>query len=71
MIGLDTNVLVRFLVRDDEAQYERARRLIRREAQVGRACVHQPRRVTRGRVGPAQSLSVRQGGDSQAFSRIS
>lgn len=35
MIGLDTNVLVRFLVRDDEAQYERARRLIRRESQAG------------------------------------
>ena len=35
MIGLDTNVLVRFLVRDDEAQYERARRLIRREAHGG------------------------------------
>lgn len=28
MIGIDTNVLVRFLVRDDEAQFERARRLI-------------------------------------------
>jgi predicted nucleic-acid-binding protein len=35
MIGLDTNVLVRFLVRDDEEQYERARRRIRREAQAG------------------------------------
>jgi predicted nucleic-acid-binding protein len=35
MIGLDTNVLVRFLVRDDEAQFERARRLIRREAGTG------------------------------------
>jgi len=35
MIGLDTNVLVRFLVRDDEAQFERARRLIRREAAAG------------------------------------
>ena len=35
MIGLDTNVLVRFLVRDDEAQFERARRLIRREATAG------------------------------------
>jgi predicted nucleic-acid-binding protein len=34
MIGIDTNVLVRFLVRDDEAQFERARRLIKRE--VGR-----------------------------------
>lgn len=43
MIGLDTNVLVRFLVRDDEAQYERARRLIRREAQVGEpACISLP-----------------------------
>lgn len=31
MIGIDTNVLVRFLVRDDEAQFEKARRLIRRE----------------------------------------
>jgi predicted nucleic-acid-binding protein len=35
MIGLDTNVLVRFLVRDDESQFERARRLIRREAAAG------------------------------------
>src|ERR1700753_1218572 len=32
MIGIDTNVLVRYLVRDDEAQYERARRRIEREA---------------------------------------
>jgi predicted nucleic-acid-binding protein len=40
MIGLDTNVLVRFLVRDDEEQYERARRRIRREAQAGDpACI--------------------------------
>lgn len=31
MLGIDTNVLVRYLVRDDEAQFERARRLIRRE----------------------------------------
>jgi predicted nucleic-acid-binding protein len=35
MIGLDTNVLVRFLVRDDEGQFERARRLIRREVAAG------------------------------------
>ena len=35
MIGLDTNVLVRFLVRDDEDQFDRAQRLIRREAQTG------------------------------------
>ncbi len=31
MLALDTNVLVRFLVRDHEAQFERARRLIKRE----------------------------------------
>jgi len=31
MLGIDTNVLVRFLVRDDEGQFERARRLIKRE----------------------------------------
>src|SRR5207247_4794556 len=31
MLGLDTNVLVRFLVRDHEVQFERARRLIKRE----------------------------------------
>ena len=31
MLGIDTNVLVRFLVRDDEAQFERARRSIKRE----------------------------------------
>jgi predicted nucleic-acid-binding protein len=36
MLGLDTNVLVRFLVRDDAAQYERARRLIKREVDAGR-----------------------------------
>lgn len=35
MLGLDTNVLVRFLVRDDEEQFERAQKLIRREAQSG------------------------------------
>jgi len=32
MLGLDTNVLVRFLVADDQRQFERARRLIRQEA---------------------------------------
>jgi predicted nucleic-acid-binding protein len=35
MIGLDTNVLIRYLVRDDEAQYERARRLLRRSVEGG------------------------------------
>ncbi len=35
MLGLDTNVLVRFLVQDDAAQFERARRLIKREVGQG------------------------------------
>ncbi|MHB8415535.1 MAG: PIN domain-containing protein [Acidiferrobacteraceae bacterium] len=36
MLGIDTNVLVRFLVRDDSAQFERARKLIKREISAGR-----------------------------------
>lgn len=35
MIGLDTNVLVRFLVRDDEMQFARARRFLRRRTGKG------------------------------------
>jgi predicted nucleic-acid-binding protein len=35
MLGTDTNVLVRYLVRDDQAQYEKARRLIDRELSKG------------------------------------
>lgn len=36
MLGIDTNVLVRFLVRDDDAQFEKARKLIEREVAAGR-----------------------------------
>jgi predicted nucleic-acid-binding protein len=36
MLGVDTNVLVRFLVRDDETQFEKARKLIKREVAAGR-----------------------------------
>ncbi len=36
MLGIDTNILVRFLVRDDEAEFEKARRLIGREVAAGR-----------------------------------
>jgi len=36
MLGIDTNILVRFLVRDDESRFEKARRLIRREIVAGR-----------------------------------
>ena len=35
MLGIDTNVLIRFLIRDDEAQYEKASKLIRREVMAG------------------------------------
>jgi|SRR5271170_1944467 len=35
MLGLDTNVLIRYLVRDDPPQYEKARRLITRELMKG------------------------------------
>lgn len=37
MIGIDTNVLVRFLTRDDEQQYELARHLIQSQLDVGAA----------------------------------
>ncbi|MHB8744272.1 MAG: PIN domain-containing protein [Sulfuricaulis sp.] len=36
MLGIDTNVLVRFLVRDDKTQFEKARKLIKREVSAGR-----------------------------------
>ena len=36
MLGIDTNVLVRYLVADDEAQFDKARPLIRRETAAGR-----------------------------------
>jgi predicted nucleic-acid-binding protein len=36
MLGIDTNVLVRFLARDNEVQFEKARKLIKREVSAGR-----------------------------------
>ncbi|MHB8166752.1 MAG: PIN domain-containing protein [Sulfuricella sp.] len=36
MLGIDTNVLVRFLVRDDDTHFEKARKLIKREVAAGR-----------------------------------
>ena len=36
MLGIDTNVLVRFLLRDDEAQFQKANKLIQREVTAGR-----------------------------------
>jgi predicted nucleic-acid-binding protein len=37
MLGVDTNVLVRYLIRDEQSQYEKARRLIDREVGKGEA----------------------------------
>lgn len=39
MIAIDTNVLIRLLVGDDEAQLLRARRLIERCAETGDGCL--------------------------------
>lgn len=39
MLGIDTNVLVRFLVRDDRAQFEKARQLIEQEVSAGNQIV--------------------------------
>jgi predicted nucleic-acid-binding protein len=36
MLGIDTDVLVRFLVRDDQTQFEKARKLLKREVSSGR-----------------------------------
>jgi predicted nucleic-acid-binding protein len=36
MLGIDTNVLIRFLVRDNEVQFDKARKLIKREVTAGR-----------------------------------
>ncbi len=36
MLGIDTNILVRFLVQDDKAQFDKARKLIKREVSAGR-----------------------------------
>jgi predicted nucleic-acid-binding protein len=37
MLGIDTNVLVRYLVRDDEVHFEKAKKLIKREVLAGRS----------------------------------
>jgi predicted nucleic-acid-binding protein len=35
MLGIDTNILVRFMVRDDEEHFQKAQRLIKREVGAG------------------------------------
>jgi predicted nucleic-acid-binding protein len=39
MLGIDTNVLVRYLVQDDLDQFEKARKLIKREVAAGRRVI--------------------------------
>jgi predicted nucleic-acid-binding protein len=56
MIGLDTNVLVRFLVRDDEMQFARAPTLATAEGE-GRAGADQSPRPSRNRMGGRYAIS--------------
>lgn len=64
MIGIDTTVLVRFLVRDDEAQFDRARRLIKRETGRGESVfisqlvLLETERVLRSRYGVAKAAII-------------
>ena len=64
MIGIDTTVLVRFLVRDDEAQFDRARRLIKRETGRGepvfisQLVLLETERVLRSRYGVAKAAII-------------
>jgi len=61
MLGLDTNVLVRYLVRDDSLQFEKARRFIRREMSNGEPVLVsllvllEAERVLRSRYGLAKA----------------
>lgn len=64
MLGLDTNVLVRYLVRDDEVQFEKARKLIKREVAAGRSVfvshlvVLETEWVLRSRYGLTKNLII-------------
>jgi len=64
MLGLDTNVLVRYLVRDDEVQFEKARKLIKREVAAGRGVfvshlvVLETEWVLRSRYGLTKTLII-------------
>ena len=42
MLGIDTNVLVRFLVWDDETWFEKARKLMKREVAAGHSVFVNP-----------------------------
>ncbi len=64
MLGIDTNVLVRFLVRDDEAQHEKARKLIKREVAaghrvfIGQLVLLETEWVLRSRYGLSKNQSI-------------
>lgn len=63
MIGVDTNVLVRFLVADDERQFEKARRLIRHEAAAGDPVLINQLARLECEWGAPQPLRLSQGSD--------
>jgi len=64
MLAIDTNVLVRFLVRDDEVQFDKACRLIKREGAAGRPIfislwiLLEPEWVLRSRYGLSKKLML-------------
>ena len=63
MLDIDTNVLVRFLVRDEPKQFERARQLIKREVGTGETALISLlvllERVLRSRYGMAKQKPSR------------
>ena len=56
MREIDTNVFVRFLVRDDEVQFKRARKLIKREVAAELPCIREPVSSSRNRMGSRYGL---------------
>ena len=65
MLGVDTKVLIRFLVRDGHAQFEKARKLIKREVAAGRrvfvshSVLLETAWVLRGRYGLPKNLIIK------------
>jgi predicted nucleic-acid-binding protein len=64
MLGIDTNVLVRFLVRDDQTQFEKARKLLKREVSndrrvfINQLVLLETEWVLRSRYGLAKTLML-------------
>ena len=69
MLGLDTNVLVRFLVRDHEVQFERARRLIKREVGAQEKVLISLTGPAGDRMGAAQPIRTPKNSDHRRYFR--